>query len=120
MLYNSKSYFQRDDAFNYENSSDTKNNSRFPVVFWQVNSTVLPYYPDLSPNLYPCPPLNEDVTKTAILMEDKTSRLTQTRHHHQDRHLNADSEHRHHLLHQDKTESLHHNKQNTETEMDCG
>ena len=49
--------------------------------------------------------------------QDKTSRLTQTHHRHQDRQLNADSKHRRPPFCQGKTESLHRNEQNTETEI---
>jgi hypothetical protein len=79
--------------------------------------------PDLSPNLHHLhhvPPLNEDVNNEDSDPQgeqDQTSRLTQTHHRHQDRHHNADSKHRRHPLGQGKTESLHCNEQNTETEI---
>ncbi len=59
-------------------------------------------------------------TKTASLTENKTKPvvcLTQTHHHRQDCHLHADSKHLHHLLRQDKTESLHSNKQDIVIEI---
>jgi hypothetical protein len=67
---------------------------------------------DHSPNLHLAPSLNEDVNEDSEPHgeQDEASRLTQTHHHRQDRHLNADSKHRHHLLRQDKTESLHRNE----------
>ena len=75
--------------------------------------------PDLSPNLHHVPPLNEDVNKDSDPQgeQDQTSRLTQTHHRHQDCHLNANSKYRRHPLRQGKTESLHRNEQNTETEI---
>ena len=75
--------------------------------------------PDLSPNLHHVPPLNEDFNEDSNSQkeQDQTSRLTQTHHRHQDRHLNADSKHRRHPLRQGKTGRLHRNEQNTETEI---
>ena len=64
-------------------------------------------------------PLNKDVNEDIDPQgeQDQTSCLAQTHHHHQDRHLNADSKHRRHPLRQGETESLHRNEQNTETEI---
>ena len=75
--------------------------------------------PDLNPNLHHVPPLNEDVNEDSDPQgeQDQTSRLTQTHLRQQDRHLNIDSKHRRHPLHQGETESLHRNEQNTETEI---
>ena len=75
--------------------------------------------PHLSPNLHHVPPLNKDVNEDSNPQgeQDQASRLTQTHHRHQDRHLNADSKHRRHPLLQGETESLHCNEQNTETEI---
>ena len=77
---------------------------------------------DLSPNLHHAPCLNEDVNEDSKPHgeQDETSRLTQTHHHRQDRHLHADSKHLHHLLRQDKTESLHRNKQDIAIEIGLG
>jgi hypothetical protein len=74
---------------------------------------------DLSPNLHHAPCLNEDVNEDSEHHEeqDETSRLAQTHNHRQDRHLNADSKHRHHLRRLDKTEILHRNEQNTAIEI---
>jgi hypothetical protein len=73
---------------------------------------------DLSPKLHHAPRLKEDVNEDSELHweQDETSRLTQTHHHRQDRHLNTDSKHCHHLLCQDKTESL--NCMNSELRRD--
>ena len=53
--------------------------------------------PDLSPNLHHAPPLNENINEDCHHKENKTKPvvLTQTHHHHQDRHLNANSKHHH-------------------------
>jgi hypothetical protein len=48
----------------------------------------------------------------------QTSCLTQTHHHRQDCHLNVDSKHCHHLLRQDKTESLHRKAQAGHSDRD--
>jgi len=71
------------------------------------------------PNLHHAPCLNKDVNEDSEPHgeQDETSRLTQTHHHRQDRHLHADSKHLHHLLRQDKTESLHRNKQDIAIEI---
>ena len=70
--------------------------------------------------LHHAPCLNEDVNEDCEPHgeQDKTSRLTQTHHQRQDRHLHADSKHLHHLLRQDKTESIHHNEHNKAIGMD--
>jgi hypothetical protein len=74
---------------------------------------------DLSTNLHHAPCLNKDVNEDSKPHgeQDETSRLTQTHHQRQDCHLNANSKHLHHLLRQDKTESLHRNKQDTAIEV---
>ena len=75
--------------------------------------------PDLSPtDQHHVPPLTKTPTKKVILTENKMKPLSYSIRHHQDCHLNADnSKHRHHHLRQDKTESLHCDKQSTLIEI---